>query len=258
MRARLRRHLTTVLPHVAQIIGQTTRRVMHGEVTPAADKLVWLFETQADVLVKERRVTSYGHKVYLTTRRSGLIPDCAIPQGNPGDVTWAVPLVQRHERLFGSAPRQVSTDGAFAPKDNLEDLKAHEVADVCFAKKRGLAVLDMVRSQWVHDKLRRFRAGIESSVSLLKRVFGRARCVLERAGLFSPLRADGHSRGQSPAPRARVFPDAATPARVVCDHPQVGDPRCPRDAHRSRHRRPRAKYFRGRASPRHFSLASDG
>lgn len=176
-RRRLRRQLMTVLPHVAQIIDQTTRRVVHGEVVPAAEKLVSLFETHADVLVKERRVTYYGHKVYLTTGRSGLILDCAIPQGNPGDVTWAVPLVQRHERLFGGVPRQVSMDGAFASKDNLADLKALGVADVCFAKKRGLAVLDMVRSQWVYDRLRRFRAGIESGISLLKRVFGLARCV---------------------------------------------------------------------------------
>ena len=47
---------------------------------------------------------------------------------------------------------------------------------MCFAKKRGLAVRDMVRSAWVYDKLRRFRAGIESGISLLKRVFGLARC----------------------------------------------------------------------------------
>ena len=58
------------------------------------------------------------------------------------------------------------------------------VADVCFAKKRGLAVLDMVRSQWVYDKLRRFRAGIEAGISLLKRVFGLARCMWKGAAGF--------------------------------------------------------------------------
>ncbi len=176
-RDRLRTKFTTLLPRVAQIIDQTTRRVVHGETVPADEKLVSLFEAHTDVLVKDRRATYYGHKIFLTTGRSGLILDCAIPQGNPGDVTWAVPLVRRHERRFGGAPRQVSMDGAFASKDNLADLKALGVADVCFAKKRGLAVLDMVRSQWVYDKLRRFRAGIESGISLLKRVFGLARCV---------------------------------------------------------------------------------
>ena len=78
----------------------------------------------------------------------------------------------------------MSMDGAFASKDNLADLKALGVVDVCFAKKRGLAVRDMVRSQWVYDKLRRFRAGIESGISLLKRVFGLARCVWKGASGF--------------------------------------------------------------------------
>ena len=176
-RHRLRTQLTTLLPRVAQVIDQTTRRVFHGEAVPADEKIVSLFEAHTDVLVKDRRKTYYGHKIFLTTGRSGLILDCAIPKGNPGDVTWTVPLVRRQERLFGNVPRQVSMDGAFASQDNLADLKQCGVTDVCFAKKRGLAVVDMTRSQWVYDKLRRFRAGIEAGISLLKRVFGLARCV---------------------------------------------------------------------------------
>ncbi len=183
-RARVHRALTELLPRVAQVIDQTTRRVLHGEAVPADEKLVSLFEAHADVLVKDRRATYYGHKIFLTTGRSGLILDCAIPQGNPGDVTWAVPLVRRLTRVVGHGPRQVSMDGAFASKENLATLKGRGVADVCFAKKRGLAVRDMVRSAWVYDKLRRFRAGIESGISLLKRVFGLARCVWKGAHGF--------------------------------------------------------------------------
>jgi IS5 family transposase len=173
----LRTQLATLLPRVAQIIDQTRRRVLHGEAVPADEKLVSLFEAHADVLVKDRRATYYGHKIFLTTGASGLILDCAIPKGNPGDVTWTLPLLRRQARLFGRPPRQASFDGAFASQANLTEAKALGVADVCFAKKRGLAVRDMVRSQWVYDKLRRFRAGIEAGISLLKRVFGLARCV---------------------------------------------------------------------------------
>ena len=183
-RDRLRMQLTTVLPRVAQVIDQTTRRVFRGEAVPAEEKLVSLFEAHADVLGKNRRATYYGHKIFLTTGRSGLILDCAIPKGNPGDVTWAVPLVRRHARRYGAAPQQTSMDGAFASRDNLADLKTLGVADVCFAKKRGLAVCDMTRSQWVYDKLRRFRAGIEAGISLLKRVFGLTRCVWKGAAGF--------------------------------------------------------------------------
>ena len=189
-RRRLRTQLRRLLPRVAQVIDQTRRRVVHGEAVPADEKLVSLFEAHTDVLVKDRRDTYYGHKIFLTTGRSGLILDCALPKGNPGDVTWTVPLVQRQCRLFGRPPRQVSCDGAFASQDNLADTKALGVADVCFAKKRGLQVADMVRSAWVYDKLRRFRAGIESGISVLKRVFGLARCVWKGvAGFHAYVRA---------------------------------------------------------------------
>lgn len=188
--AKLRARLTMFLPRIAQVIEQTTRRVLHGEAVPAAEKLVSLFEAHADVLVKDRRETYYGHKIFLTTGRSGLILDCAIPRGNPGDVTWAVALTRRHVRRFGHAPRQASLDGAFASQSNLTTMKALGVDDVCFAKKRGLRVRDMVRSAWVYDKLRRFRAGIESGISLLKRVFGLARCVWKGAvGFHAYVRA---------------------------------------------------------------------
>ena len=183
-RDRLRTHLTTLLPRVAQVIDQTTRRVLQDEAVPAHEKLVSLFEAHADVLVKDRRATYYGHKIFLTTGRSGLILDCAIPKGNPGDVTWTLPLLRRQRALFGRPPRQATFDGAFASQDNLTNAKGLGVADVCFAKKRGLAVLAMVRSQWVYDRLRRFRAGIESGISLLKRVFGLARCTWKGAAGF--------------------------------------------------------------------------
>jgi len=183
-RDRLRTQLTTLLPRVAQVIDQTTRRVLHGEAVPADEKLVSLFEAHTDILVKDRRATYYGHKISLTTGRSGLILDCAIPKGNPADSTWTVPLLRRQRQLFGRPPRQASFDGAFASQVNLTDAKALGVADVCFAKTRGLAVRDMVRSQWVYDTLRRFRAGIEAGISRLKRVVGLARCVWKGAAGF--------------------------------------------------------------------------
>lgn len=160
-----------------QVSDQTARRVFHGEAVPATEKLVSLFETHVDVLVKDRRDTYYGHKVFLTAGRSGLILDCAIPKGNPADSTWAVPLLQRQCTLYGRPPRQASLDGGFASSDNLTQAKALGVHDVCFAKRRGLAVLDMVKSSWVYRKLKRFRAGIESIISLLKRAFGLDRCT---------------------------------------------------------------------------------
>jgi len=175
--ARLEHQLTHYLPLVQQVIGQTDRRVLHDAPVPAPEKVVSLFEPHTDVVVKDPRATYYGHKIFLTGGASGLILDCAIPKGNPADATWAVSMLQRQQRLYGVAPRQASFDGGLASKENLTDAKVLGVRDVCFAKRRGLAILDMVKSRWVYRKLRHFRAGIESAISFLKRVVGLARCV---------------------------------------------------------------------------------
>lgn len=151
--------------------------------------MVSLFEPHTDVLVKDRRETYYGHKIFLTGGTSGLILDCAIAKANPADSTWAVPMLKRQLSLYGHAPRQASFDGGFASKDNLTQAKTLGVVDVCFAKRRGLAVLDMVKSSWVYRKLRAFRAGIESVISLLKRAFGLDRCTWKgQAGFVSYVR----------------------------------------------------------------------
>jgi len=49
------------------------------------------------------------------------------------------------------------------------------VQDVAFHKKCGIAVAEMVKSQWVYRRLRNFRAGIEAGISVFKRAYGVAR-----------------------------------------------------------------------------------
>lgn len=181
---KLAREITRYISLVERVIAQTTRRVLQGESVPATEKVVSLFEPHTDVLVKDRRETYYGHKIFLTGGTSGLILDCAITKGNPADSSWAVPMLKRQHSLYGRAPRQASFDGGFASKDNLAQAKALGVTDVCFARRRGLAVLDMVKSSWVYRKLRAFRAGIESVISFLKRVFGLDRCTWKGATGF--------------------------------------------------------------------------
>jgi len=59
----------------------------------------------------------------------------------------------------------------------LADAKELKITDVAFAKRRGLAVLDMVKSSWVYKRLQDFRVGIEANISTLKRAFGLDRCT---------------------------------------------------------------------------------
>jgi IS5 family transposase len=160
-----------------RVISQTQRRVLRGESVPAAEKLVSIFEPHADIIVKDRRETLYGHKVYLTAGASGLVTDVVIEDGNPADATLAVKMIERQRELYGRAPRQASFDGSFTSRSNLVTIKELGVEDVAFSKSRVLSISEMVKSTWVYRRLRDFRAGIEGTISFLKRVFGLDCCT---------------------------------------------------------------------------------
>ena len=164
-------------PLIERIIAQTERRVLAGEKVPASDKLVSLFEPHTDIIVKGGRDVQYGHKLNLTTGRSGMILDLVIEAGNPADSERLLPMLERHIAFYGEAPLQAAADGGYASRENLRQAKDWGVGDMAFHKKSGLKIEDMVKSRWVYRKLRNFRAGIEAGISCLKRAFGLGRCT---------------------------------------------------------------------------------
>lgn len=160
-----------------RVVSQTQRRVLQGESVPATEKIVSIFEPHADIIVKDRRETLYGHKICLTAGASGLVTDVEIEEGNPADSTLAVKMIERQRELYGRPPRQASFDGGFTSRSNLATIKGLGVEDVAFSKGRGLAISEMVKSTWVYRCLRNFRAGVEGTVSFLKRGFGLGCCT---------------------------------------------------------------------------------
>lgn len=160
-----------------RVIEQAERRVIKGEQVPASEKVFSIFEEHTDIIIKDRRDTYYGHKVCLTGGRSNLILDCQIVEGNPADVTLTETMLDRQKQIYGRYPLKAALDGGFASKENLRVAKEKGIKDVCFAKKRGMKTLEMCRSEYVYNRLRRFRAGIESGISWLKRSFGLDRCT---------------------------------------------------------------------------------
>ncbi len=165
------------VPLVNQVLSQTERRILRDESVPATEKVVSIFEPHTDIIIKGNRDTEYGHKVCVTTGASALVTDVVVEQGNPADYTLATKMMERQTATFGRPPKQASFDGGFAAKANLDQIKALGVSDVVFHKRRGLDIEEMASSTRVFKKLRAFRAGIEGTISFLKRVFGLERCT---------------------------------------------------------------------------------
>lgn len=160
-----------------RVLDQTRRRVLQRESVPAPEKVVSIFEPHTDVIVKDRRDTLYGHKLCLAVGASGLVIDCVVEKGNPADSTLAIGMVERQAKLYGRPPRHICFDGGFASRANFEQIKKLGVGKVVFTKAKGLTVREMAGSPEAFRKLRRFRAGVEATISFLKRCVGWTRCA---------------------------------------------------------------------------------
>ncbi len=160
-----------------KVVDQTQRRVFGAESVPAGEKLVSIFEEHTDVIVKDRRQTLYGHKVFLSVGASGMIVDLLMERGNPADSTRAIPMLERHRALLGKAPEQVAFDAGFTSTANIATARELGVKSASFAKKGSIDVLPGTRSQKLYKKLQRFRAGVEGIISFTKRCFGFDRCT---------------------------------------------------------------------------------
>jgi IS5 family transposase len=160
-----------------KVVDQTERRVFREESVPATEKVVSIFEPHTDVIVKDRRDTLYGHKVFFNVGASGMVIDMFMERGNPSDVAHAIPMLERHRDIMGKVPEQAAFDAGFTSIANTRLSRELGVKDACFAAKGSIDVLEAVRSPEEYRKLHRFRAGIEGIISFTKRCFGLGRCL---------------------------------------------------------------------------------
>ena len=116
--------------HYKPLIKQSLSRhngVLQGEKVPVSEKIFSIFETR-DMIIKGSRDIQYGHKLNLSSGKSGLILDLVIETGNPADTHR--PMLDRHIKNYAAVPRQLAVDGGYASKANLDAAKARGVEDV--------------------------------------------------------------------------------------------------------------------------------
>ena len=160
-----------------KVIYQTTKRVINGQTVPSFKKIVSIFEPHSDIIVKDRRETQFGHKIFVSSGKSNMILSCDIPRGNPNDSEMFLSTLESIKTSYGIVPRKTSADGGFASRENVKKAKVMGIKDVCFPKKCRMKVTDMVKSVWVFKNLLNWRAGIEGLISFLKRCFGLGRAT---------------------------------------------------------------------------------
>jgi IS5 family transposase len=158
--------VTHLGPLVCQVISQTTRRVLQGEVVPAAEKVVSLFEPQTAIIRKGQpgRPTEFGRVIWLDEVEGGIVSRYAILEGNPAEDAQLPPRLLTGERGVHSAAneRYATTHGV-----------KHVVLPQPGAKSGKRIAYEQQR--WF-QRGRNWRAGLEGRISGLKRRHKLDRC----------------------------------------------------------------------------------
>jgi IS5 family transposase len=163
-----------------RVLDQATRRVLHGEPVPNEEKLFSLFEPHTELLIRGKagKPVEFGHMIQIQQVEAKFITDYEVFEKKPVEHQLLRPALESHRALFGYDPDQIAADkGYYESMAALHKLQ-ERVGIVSIAKK-GKRTTEETEREW--DPLfrhgQRFRAGVEGTISFLKRVLGLFRCL---------------------------------------------------------------------------------
>jgi len=173
--------LKAYLPSMQTIVRTARRAQIDGEKVPAADRVFSLFEQHTELIKRGRREkpVEFGHKVLLCQTIEKFITDYEVYEKQLADCELTESVIQRHEKLFGARPEVVAADKGFCPAEAKFKELAEQV-DTLAIPRRMRDFVDKVLAHW-----QAFRAGIEGTISGLKRAFRLIRCFFRGFRSFS-------------------------------------------------------------------------
>ena len=160
------------LPVIRTVLATSERAQVEGETVPARDRVFSIFEPHVELIQRGKRSkpVEFGHGVLLSQTPEKFITDYVVMPERVADSKLTAEVIARHEARFGAAPQVVVADQGFNPKP--AERAPLEAKVETLAIPRRLA-------DWGNEilvKLQGFRAGIEGTISVLKRAFGLFRC----------------------------------------------------------------------------------
>jgi len=171
--------LKTFIPRACQVLDQTVRRVFASEKVPATEKLVSIFEPHTDIIRrgKPNKETEFGHMVWLGEVEGGFISQYRVLDGNPADESQWQPVLENHVQQFGQPPQQASADRGVHSRDNETWATKLGVKRVILPKpgRKSETRRQHEKQRWFR-RGRRFHAGVEGRISVIKRKHGLDRC----------------------------------------------------------------------------------
>jgi IS5 family transposase len=163
-----------------RVVDQARRRVLHGESVPNEEKLFSLFEPHTELLKRGKagQDLEFGHMIQIQQVSEKFITAYDVYDRKPVEPKLLDSALECHRKLFGQDPSRLAADKGYY--ENMEAIRALErrIDTVSIAKKGARTQAERERE---HDPLFRHaqavRAGIEGTISFLKRVLRLARCL---------------------------------------------------------------------------------
>jgi IS5 family transposase len=177
---KMRDTLENFVPLAEKVIDQTRRRVFENQSVPAQEKIVSIFEPHTDIICrgKETHPVEYGHKVWLNEVDGGIVSNYRILDGNPSDEHQWKPSLEAHQTSFHHPPKRASADRGLYSSANEETAQEMGIEHIVLPKRgyKSQARKEHENQDWFVAG-RRWHAGVEGRISVLKRAHGLGRCL---------------------------------------------------------------------------------
>jgi IS5 family transposase len=164
--------LKAYLPSMQKVTAAARRAHVAGETVPASERVFSLFEPHTELIQRGRRhkPVEFGHKVLLCETAEKFITDYEVYEKQQPDCQLTEPVIERHRELFGEVPVVLAADKGFCPQKTKFEELAKRVANLAIPRR----MQDFVDQLLAHCQA--FRAGVEGTISGLKRAFRLFRC----------------------------------------------------------------------------------
>ena len=162
-----------------RVIDQASRRVLDGEQVPNAQKLFSLFEPHTELLKrgKAAKLVEFGHMIQIQQVSNKFITDYDVFEKKPNENELVKPALAHHKELFGYYPQSVAADKGYYESMEAIDQLSRKIEMVSIAKKGKRTMQESLRESDPDFRFaQRFRAGVEGTISYLKRILGLFRC----------------------------------------------------------------------------------
>jgi IS5 family transposase len=160
------------LPLVRKVCQTAKRAALKGETVPARDRIFSLFEEHTELIKrgKSNQPVEFGHAVWLAQSRGKFITDYEVMEEKIPDSELLGEITERHKAAFRRYPEAVTADAGFrAVPEEMSKVQMHVATLAVPGRGQSHAKIDTC---WHH-----FRAGIEGSISVLKRAFRLSICM---------------------------------------------------------------------------------